>query len=129
MQLIRDRRPLVAIVLACLFLTTIAAHAQQEGKKAYQFKGKVQKVDASSRTVTVDGENIEGWMAAMTMTYRVDKPEVLTELKAGDTITATVYDGDFTTLHGVKAAASAGSAAAAEMPPLSVGGPPPGKRA
>jgi hypothetical protein len=31
-------------------------------KKSHQFKAKVQKVDASTRTLTVDGENVDGRM-------------------------------------------------------------------
>ena len=43
-------------------------------------------------------------MMAMTMTYKVDKPEVIDQIKAGDHITATVYDGDTQTLYNVKVA-------------------------
>jgi Cu/Ag efflux protein CusF len=76
--------------------------AQQKGKKEYAFRGKVQKVDEKAKALTVDGENVEGWMSAMSMVYTVDKPEALKTLKAGDQITAKVYDGDFKTLYDVK---------------------------
>jgi Cu/Ag efflux protein CusF len=92
---------LLAAVL-CTFLTGPAAHAQPQGKKEHAFKGKVEKVDAKAKTLTVNGENVEGWMAAMTMTYSVDKDDVLKQVKAGDQISAKVYDGDFKTLYDVK---------------------------
>jgi len=88
--------------LCVLALTGVAVSAQPAGKKAHDFKGKVERVDEKSKTLIVDGENVEGWMSAMSMGYRPDKDEVYKQLKAGDTITAKVYDGDFMTLYDIK---------------------------
>ena len=86
---------------AMLSLLVSLAPAQQGGKKQYVFRGVVEAVDANAGSLTVKNEKIEGWMEAMTMGYKVDKQEVLKQLKAGDRITATVYDGDYS-LHDVK---------------------------
>ena len=83
-------------LVALLFLLNPSSHAQQRGKKAYAFRGKVEKVDTSSKPLTVTNEPIEGWMGTMTMAYGVDKPETLTRVKVGDQITAKVYEGDST---------------------------------
>src|SRR5712671_4697077 len=80
--------------LMCLIISTV--HAQQSGKKAYTFRGKVEKMDTSPKPLTVTNEPIEGWMGTMTMAYGVDKPEALRLVKVGDRITAKVYEGDFT---------------------------------
>src|SRR5271169_5770641 len=85
-----------------LLLVVTAAHAQQAGKKEYAFRGKVEKVDAKAKTLSVNGENVQGWMAAMTMTYSVDKEDVVNHVKAGDQITAKVHEGDFKTLYDVR---------------------------
>ena len=85
-----------------LVFSLVAVQAQQGAKKEHVFRGKVEKVDAKANKVTVNGENVEGWMAAMTMNYGVDKTDVIGKLKVGDQITAKVYDGDFTTLHDVE---------------------------
>ena len=92
------------------------AEAKPAGKKEYTFRGTVQKVDPNARTLTVNGENVPGWMAPMTMTYRVDKAESL-KVKVGDHITAKVYDGNTTTLYDVRVAA-ANTAVTNELPPL-----------
>lgn len=80
------------------------------GKKALTFRGKVEAVDESAKSLKVNGEKVEGWMDdAMTMDYKVDNPAILKKVKSGDQIMATVYKGDMT-LHNVrvmkKAAAS-----------------------
>jgi Cu/Ag efflux protein CusF len=72
------------------------------GKKEYTFRGKVEKIDVNSKTMTVNGQKVEGWMGAMTMSYMPDKADVLKNLKVGDEITAKVYEGDFRTLYDVK---------------------------
>ena len=65
-------------------------------------EGKVESVDTANKVVTVAGENVDGWMPAMTMPYNVDPPAVLATLKPGDQITATVYAGTLNTLYDVK---------------------------
>jgi protein SCO1/2 len=101
----RTHRIRLAVLGAVVCLLMPLAHAQPKGKKSYDFKGRVEKVDSAAKRITVANEKIPGWMDAMTMQYKVDKPdEVIKKLKAGDQITATVYDGD-DTLYNVQVAA------------------------
>lgn len=80
-----------------LFLVLSVAFAQTPSKKkAHMLRGKVEQVNTSTKSLTVNHEKVEGWMDAMTMAYAVDKVAILKELKPGDHITATVYDDDFT---------------------------------
>jgi len=90
----------IGVALGVLMLLP-AVHAQR-GKKEYAFRGKVEKVDTKAKTLSVNGEDVPGWMMGMTMTYSVDKPDVINTVKAGDQITAKVYDGDFKTLYEVQ---------------------------
>ena len=69
-------------------------HAQG-AKKSFTFHGKVESIDAPSKSMTVNGEKVEGWMGAMTMKYEVDNADVFKTAKVGDNIEATVYEGDF----------------------------------
>ena len=84
-------RFLVAVVAFVALL--IPASAQPKGKQI-KFAGKVTAV--SKDAVTVDHKDIPGFMGAMTMPYKVDKVDILSKLKAGDEIVATVYENDYT---------------------------------
>jgi len=97
----KTRKNILAAVLAlvCLFAVNSFGQDKAKGKaKSYTFHGKVTAV--TEKGLTVNGEKVEGWMDAMTMTYPVDKPDVLKMVKVGDQIMATVYEGDMT-LHQV----------------------------
>ncbi len=86
--------------ICAIMLIAVVGTALAADKKAFQFHGKVTAV--ASDGLTVDGQKVEGWMDAMTMKYKVDDKKVLKQVKAGDEITATVYEGDVTTLHKVQ---------------------------
>jgi len=87
--------------LLCALAISFTASAQT-AKGEHAFKGVVQKIDDKTKTMTVDGENVPGWMMAMAMVYKPDKEDVFKTVKVGDQITATVKDGDFKTLYNVK---------------------------
>ncbi|MBY0507711.1 MAG: copper-binding protein [Bryobacteraceae bacterium] len=82
-------------VFAAALLTAVICLAQSvPAKKALTFQGKVETVNEAANSLKVNGEKVEGWMDAMIMDYKVDDPAIPKKLKAGDQITATVYEGD-----------------------------------
>ena len=97
-----------AVVLTVFVSSGYAGQNKNAGKKEYTFRGKVEKIDLNAKTITVNGQKVEGWMNAMTMSYMPDKADVLKTLKVGDEITAKVYDGDFRMLYDVKVVAPSG---------------------
>ena|SRR5216684_769786 len=96
------RRGIFAAVVALACLSAASSFAQDKAKakaKSYTFHGKVEAV--TQKELTINGEKVEGWMEAMTMSYPVEELEVLKKVKVGDRIMATVYDGDMT-LHNIE---------------------------
>ena len=67
--------------------------AQQEQVKRYHLVGKVVSIDQQGATLNVDGQEIPGFMAAMTMPYPVKDKQSLSTLNPGDEITADVVVG------------------------------------
>jgi protein SCO1/2 len=95
----------IILTLALLAATALAQHAPNA--KQFVLKGKVTEVGKDR--VTVNHSAVEGYMGAMTMPYKVDKPDVLKNVKAGDQIEATVYKDDYT-LYNLKVVPSADKA-------------------
>ena len=110
MRIQRYLKSLAALV-AMVGLFAAVGMAQQPKGKPLTLKGKV--TDVSKDRLTVEHGNVEGFMAAMTMPYKVDKPDVLAKVKKGDQIEATVYADDFT-LYDVKVVPPAATKAKAK---------------
>jgi Cu/Ag efflux protein CusF len=90
-----NRMPrLMTIFAMAVFAAVICLGQAAPAKKSYTFHGKVEAVDESAKSLKVNGEKVEGWMDAMTMSYKVDDGATLKKVKAGDQVMATVYDGD-----------------------------------
>jgi protein SCO1 len=71
--------------------TESATTAQQDsGAKRYQLKGKVVSIGSDNKQMVVNGEAIPGFMDAMAMPYAVKDTAALSNVKAGDQITADV---------------------------------------
>jgi len=96
----RAHRSTAIVSVLLLLAAACLAHAAAD-KKAHTFHGKVEAVNRSAKSLTVNGEKVEGWMDAMTMDYKVDDLAILDTVKPGDQIVATVYDGDYS-LHKVQ---------------------------
>lgn len=63
-----------------------SSSATQSSAKRFELKGKVVSIDKKTKEVTVDGEDIPGFMGAMTMPYLVKDEKLLDQLKPGDEI-------------------------------------------
>ncbi len=61
--------------------------------KKYPMQGEIVAKDALTSQITVNHRDIPGFMAAMTMPYRVKDPAVVQELQPGDKIAAEVVIG------------------------------------
>jgi protein SCO1/2 len=87
-----SRRPLFFLAVLTLFLgchSSPPSSANPAGKqKTFTIRGKV--VSTSGAQIALDGEDVPGFMEAMTMEYKLKDPSVASELHPGDRITAKV---------------------------------------
>jgi len=94
---------LIAIILVLGILAACGPNhsAHQTGAKGdngnakrYQLTGRVVSIDKPARSINVDGDEIPGFMAAMTMPYQVKDAAVLEKLSPGDQIKAEIVVGN-----------------------------------
>lgn len=72
-----------------------ASESQSTSVKRYHLKGKVVSIDKRANMANIDGEDIPGFMGAMTMPYVVKPASELDKLAPGEAITAdVVVQGD-----------------------------------
>jgi protein SCO1/2 len=92
-------------VFSAFFLMTGCGRAPE---KRFELKGKVVSINKAQRQVTIDHEQIPGFMDAMTMPYSVREDWVLEALAPGQTIQATlVVQGDRSWIEGIRISQSA----------------------
>ena len=92
------KKAILSILTAICLLASIGVAQQAKGKQ-HTLRGKV--TDVSKDRLTVNHGDVPGFMAAMTMPYKVDKLDILAKVKKDDEIEATVYENDYT-LYDVK---------------------------
>jgi protein SCO1/2 len=87
------RKPIFLILALCLVAgcrqpSSPSATSPTYPPKTFTIRGTVVSTDATH--VTLNGEEVPGFMEAMTMPYKLKDPSVVSELHPGDRITATV---------------------------------------
>jgi Cu/Ag efflux protein CusF len=79
---------------ACRMQHKIRASALRAAGQALSSRRKIVSIDQQQASVMVDGQEIVGFMAAMTMPYSVRDPKLLAPLGPGDEITADIVVTD-----------------------------------
>jgi protein SCO1/2 len=79
------------IVLAAVGCHTAPGPAAPGGKH-YPLRGTVVRVNAAQQLIELKNEEIPGFMAPMTMEYKLTDPAAAGEMHPGDTISATLLD-------------------------------------
>lgn len=72
----------------------MTTEAKDTTAKRYSVTGRVVSIDKPAHSVSVDGDEIPGFMAAMTMPYQVKDASVLDKLSPGDQIKAEIVMGN-----------------------------------
>ena len=83
-------RNCAAIVLAA----TVASACARPAAREYELRGQILKVDQARQEVTIEHQDIKGFMPGMTMTFKVAEARLLDGRVPGDLVTATLVVSD-----------------------------------
>lgn len=72
----------------------VTAEVKDTTVKRYKLTGRVVSIDKAAHSINVDGDEIPGFMAAMTMPYQVKDVGELEKLSPGEQIKAEIVMGD-----------------------------------
>ncbi len=88
------RYPHAAIIsLALTFAATVifsSCTSHPAAPKRYHFTGQIMSIDTQDKSAVINGDNIPGFMDPMTMSYKIKPASTLSQLAAGDLISADV---------------------------------------
>jgi len=86
------RRPcsfaIALVTLSFLILAACYSKTSQSALKRYPVTGRVVSIDAQDESAVIDHDKIPGFMDAMTMSYKIKPPSVLSQISPGDSISA-----------------------------------------
>jgi protein SCO1 len=95
-SLVWGKKPVFAGVVSILLCLVwlIACGPSKQSKEAdtkrYRLTGRVVSLDKQNQSMVVDGDEIPGFMSAMTMSYKVKNGSDLNQVAAGDTLSADI---------------------------------------
>ena len=68
----------------------VTTETKDASVKRYNLTGRVVSIDKANQAINVDGDEIPGFMAAMTMPYQVKDTAILDKVAPGDQIKAVI---------------------------------------
>ena len=90
----RSFRRITSIILFASVIYTQGCAPKPAEEKRYELKGKVVSVDRAKGEVSLDHEEVKGYMAAMTMDFPVRDAEALKVMEPGDQVQAFLVIAD-----------------------------------
>jgi protein SCO1 len=105
---VHSRTNFAVLLIALLVITSGCKSKESVPARHFDFRGKVVSVDKNKSEVMVAHDEIKGYMAAMTMSFKVKDRWALDVMKPGDQLTATLTVADDAYLENISVTQSTG---------------------